>query len=1570
MATDTAGAVDVLVLPDGKGFSPALRTLLTKAEQTHKAEIQIEPELARGFKSRLGKMVAAQNSLVDAEVTFSPELAKRSAQMLTADAKALNARITPVLTFDVELQRGAAQELKSAGMLAGKKAKPSLTFDVDLQAGAAQELKTAAVLASKKSKPSLAFDVDLQTGSAAELKAEARALSQRLSGSVPIKFDVALVSGAATQLKTQVKALATRLSGDTAVKFDVGIASGSVAPLRAEAKAFAARVNPVGKLFFVPTLQPGSAGQLRAKAVALGQQVDVPLGAEMRTGAVPLAKAKAQAAARAGKAVDVPLDADSPALAVKIKTIAAALSNKFSIDMNLRADTTQLAATMGAASAGGSGGLMMGALAGGAAIGIPAIASAGLFGASAKKSADFTEALADLKGTAGATDAQMKLLEAQALDLGASTAFSASEVVTAQIELIKAGVGLGDVLGGAVPGALGLAGAGALDLGVAAEITSNQLNAFGLKGKDATFAADVLAAGANKSATDVEGLGLGLSQSALGANSLGISMEETVGALSMFSQKGLEGSDAGTSFKTMLQRLVPATRKQGKQAEQLGLSFFDAQGNFVGLAEAANRMQGAFGHLTPEMRAAEMQAWFGTDAIRAANILYNEGAEGVEKWTSLVADSGYATELAATKLDNIKGDFEQLGGEFETAALVAGGKAMPQLRQAVKDVQKTVSELGPAFGDVVGPFAGLVAGLAGTGGEMLKKLLGPLGIFTDALGVGLAAAEPGLVALAGAAGELIVAFSPLLEVGGQIVGMLGEALAPAIAAFAEPRVVTAISEIALAMADILVALLPIVPPIITVVGYIAALTAKLLTFKPVVMVITGLFAAWLLTTLPLAGSLMAISWPVTAVVLAIAALAAGVMYAYKNFEPFRNAVDAVGRFLADKLWPAIKKVASVVGGAFMDAWDKVWPVIKKVGTIIGKIYLTPIITAAKVLAKVFTGDFAGAWEAIKNGFATLKNLYGELGTILGELLSKLGTWFTSTAVPFIVEKGGILLTAAIGWVSEYAPKAIVWLGEALLAIGVWIVGTAVPWMAEKALQLGGAILGWVVEFAPKAIMWLGQALIALGAWFVTTAIPWLVTQSIALGGAILGWVVEFAPKAIVWLGEALIALGVWFVGTAIPWMATKAVELLGAIVGWAVEFAPKAIGFLGEALVSLASWFVSTAIPWALEKGFWLVVNLVKGLVSLPIKLLEALTAAFEWLVPKMGEIALGVIEWFKGLPGRLVGAAIALKDQLVSWAGTALSWLVTNLPRLVGAVLDWFKGLPGWLIEKVGGFKEQLVLWMAHAWIWLRDNLPGIAAGVFNWFRDLPGKIVETIGNVGEFLFNKGKDLMGGLLRGIGSAFTGLKDLAGGAFNWIAKIWNNTVGELSFTVPDIIGVPGRGETYSMPKLPTYESFHTGGVVPGRRDQERTVTVLGQETVFTRDQTRALGIAVRSVGAGAPGLGVSPSAASPAQQRDATLRMSALAPPVSHRAASPTITRGALEELRRIVNRASPEAPASSGGEGDEMRTVKHIIELVVSGDKATLSKLDRRELMAMLREVFRTAEGRRVAAEAMANAG
>ena len=97
--------------------------------------------------------------------------------------------------------------------------------------------------------------------------------------------------------------------------------------------------------------------------------------------------------------------------------------------------------------------------------------------------------------------------------------------------------------------------------------------------------ADVLASGANKSAADVSSLGQALQQGGLVAKQTGLSLEDTVGVLSLFADNALLGSDAGTSLKTMLQRLVPQTTEAKAAMDQLGLSFFDSQGNFIGIAK-------------------------------------------------------------------------------------------------------------------------------------------------------------------------------------------------------------------------------------------------------------------------------------------------------------------------------------------------------------------------------------------------------------------------------------------------------------------------------------------------------------------------------------------------------------------------------------------------------------------------------------------------------------------------------------------------------------------------------------------------------------------------------------------------------------------------------------------------------------------------------------------------------------------------------------------------------------------------------------------------------------------------
>src|SRR5690606_28547563 len=157
----------------------------------------------------------------------------------------------------------------------------------------------------------------------------------------------------------------------------------------------------------------------------------------------------------------------------------------------------------------------------------------------------------------------------------------------AQAELVKAGVSVSDVLGGALTGSLSLAAAGQLDLADAATISAQAMNVFGLGGDQVAHIADVLAAGANKSAADVGQLGDALRQGGLVAKQTGLSMEETVGVLSMFADSALVGSDAGTSLRTMLQRLVPQSDEAADAMARLGLDFFDAPGQFVGIAEVA-----------------------------------------------------------------------------------------------------------------------------------------------------------------------------------------------------------------------------------------------------------------------------------------------------------------------------------------------------------------------------------------------------------------------------------------------------------------------------------------------------------------------------------------------------------------------------------------------------------------------------------------------------------------------------------------------------------------------------------------------------------------------------------------------------------------------------------------------------------------------------------------------------------------------------------------------------------------------------------------------------------------------
>ena len=320
------------------------------------------------------------------------------------------------------------------------------------------------------------------------------------------------------------------------------------------------------------------------------------------------------------------------------------------------------------------------------------------------KAAEFEAKMSNIKAVTGESEETMKKFNDAAIKAGADTAFSAAEAADAVGELAKAGVSTQDILNGGLTASLNLATAGELDLKEAAEITSTALNAFRRDGMTATQAANQLAGAANASATDVHELKYGLSMVAPVASGLGLSFRDTTNALAVFAQNGLKGSDAGTSLKTMLMNLQPQTKAQANMMRELGIitedgsnQFFTAEGKVKSFAEISQVLKDKLGGLSDAEKQMALKTMFGTDAVRAATIAMNEGAEGANNMQAAI-DKVTAAQVAAEKLNNLKGAIEALSGSFETLQIKVGTAVLPLLTTLVKYVDKLVDKISNSKG--------------------------------------------------------------------------------------------------------------------------------------------------------------------------------------------------------------------------------------------------------------------------------------------------------------------------------------------------------------------------------------------------------------------------------------------------------------------------------------------------------------------------------------------------------------------------------------------------------------------------------------------------------------------------------------------------------------------------------------------------------------------------------------------------------------------------------------------------------------------------------------------------------
>lgn len=320
-------------------------------------------------------------------------------------------------------------------------------------------------------------------------------------------------------------------------------------------------------------------------------------------------------------------------------------------------------------------------------------AAATVFTKSLKSFADFEAELNTFKAVAGATNDQMKEVSETAEELGADItlpAVSAGDAAKAMTELARAGLSVQDSIAGA-RGVLELSTAAQIDQADAATLVASGLNAFSLSGEQAVHVADLLANAANAAQGSISEMGAALQQAAAISHQVGVSLDDTVAILTLFAKNGLRGSDAGTSLRTALARLIAPTHKAAAVIDQLGLNVRDTAGNvrpeiFADFAEATK-------DLTPALRDMLAETIAGQDSIRAFAIGGREGARGLRLARLQMAQTGTAAQVAAARTEGLAGAFGALSSNAETLGTKLGSGLAVPIEGITSDLNNLLSVL-------------------------------------------------------------------------------------------------------------------------------------------------------------------------------------------------------------------------------------------------------------------------------------------------------------------------------------------------------------------------------------------------------------------------------------------------------------------------------------------------------------------------------------------------------------------------------------------------------------------------------------------------------------------------------------------------------------------------------------------------------------------------------------------------------------------------------------------------------------------------------------------------------------
>lgn len=350
---------------------------------------------------------------------------------------------------------------------------------------------------------------------------------------------------------------------------------------------------------------------------------------------------------------------------------------------------------------------------GAAAIGAATVAAGAFIKSSIDAGSQFDSSMSQVAATMGTTVDKIQNLREFAQEMGATTAFSASQAADALNYMALAGYDAETSMA-MLPNVLNLAAAGGIELATASDMVTDAQSALGLSIEQTSLMVDQMAKASSKSNTSVAQLGEAFLTIGATARNVAGGTSELSTVLGVLADNGIKGAEGGTHLRNAILSLQTPTKDGVEALRQLGMTYddmYDSAGNMRALPEIFQDMSRAMEGMNQKSKDAIISGIFNKTDLAAINALIGTNAERWRELQSSIDSAWYTSESLneqlskwGLNLNTIQGNLAELGvsqDAFNAALGFSGGNA-----DAFADILLDMADNGTTFDEVVQALGG------------------------------------------------------------------------------------------------------------------------------------------------------------------------------------------------------------------------------------------------------------------------------------------------------------------------------------------------------------------------------------------------------------------------------------------------------------------------------------------------------------------------------------------------------------------------------------------------------------------------------------------------------------------------------------------------------------------------------------------------------------------------------------------------------------------------------------------------------------------------------------------------